>query len=99
MGDFFGSFTASALRCVLVLGGLFVVTIARQELQKINWRRDRKWLVSMVVSSVFVSAPLYYAVLNAGVGISLAIAYIGIVIGMFIFGWLFENERLQKRSS
>lgn len=34
--------------------------------------------------------------LNAGVGISLAIAYIGIVIGMFIFGWLFENQQFTK---
>jgi len=96
MGGFFGSFTASALRCVLVLGGLYIIAIARQELQKINWRRDRKWLVTMMVSSVFVSAPLYYAVLNAGIGISLAIAYVGIVIGMFVFGWLFENERFTK---
>jgi len=96
MGNFFGSFTASALRCTLVLIGLIVVTIVRRELQKVNWRRDCKWLVTMVVSSIFVSAPLYYAVLNAGIGISLAIAYIGIVIGMFMFGWLFENERFTK---
>jgi len=96
MGNFFGSFTASALRCLLVLGGLIIVAMARRELQKINWRRDRKWFVTMVISSIFVSAPLYYAVLNAGIGISLAIAYIGIVIGMFIFGWLFENERFTK---
>jgi drug/metabolite transporter (DMT)-like permease len=96
MGNFFGSFTASALRCVLVLGGLIIIAVVRRELQKINWRRDRKWLVTMVISSIFVSAPLYYAVLNAGIGISLAIAYIGIVIGMFIFGWLFENEQFTK---
>ncbi len=96
MGNFFGSFTASALRCGLVLGGLFIIAIARRELQPINWRRDRKWLATMVVSSVFVSAPLYYAILTAGVGISLAIAYIGIVIGMFIFGRLFEGERFTK---
>jgi drug/metabolite transporter (DMT)-like permease len=96
MGNFFGSFTASALRCVLVLVGLLIIAMARRELQKINWRRDYKWLAMMVVSSVFVSAPLYYAVLHAGVGISLAIAYIGIVIGMFVFGWLFEKERFTK---
>jgi drug/metabolite transporter (DMT)-like permease len=96
MGDFFGSFTASALRCLLVLGGLVVIAMVRRELQKIHWQRDRKWLATMVISSVFVSAPLYYAVLNAGIGISLAVAYVGIVIGMFIFGWLFNNERFTK---
>lgn len=96
MGTFFGSFTASALRCVLVLGGLYAMALVRRELQKINWRRDYKWLLAMTVSSVLVSAPLYYAVLEAGIGITLAIAYIGIVIGMFIFGWLFEAERFTK---
>jgi drug/metabolite transporter (DMT)-like permease len=96
MGNFFGSFTASALRCALVLLGLFAMAIVRRELQKVHWRRDRKWLVIMVVSSIFVSAPLYYAVLHAGVGITLAIAYMGIVIGMFLFGWLFEKERYTK---
>jgi drug/metabolite transporter (DMT)-like permease len=96
MGDFFGSFTASALRCVLVLGGLFAIALLRKELQKINWRRDYKWLIVMTISSIFVSAPLYYAILEAGISITLAIAYIGIVIGMFIFGWLFEGEHFTR---
>jgi drug/metabolite transporter (DMT)-like permease len=96
MGDFFGSFTASALRCILVLAGLFAIALLRKELQKINWRLDYKWLIVMTISSIFVSAPLYYAVLKAGIGITLAIAYIGIVIGMFIFGWLFEAERFTR---
>jgi len=96
MGDFFSSFTASALRCALVLIGLFAIAMLRRELQKIDWRRDYKWLLVMIASSILVSAPLYYAILQAGVGISLAIAYIGIVIGMFIFGWLFEGERFTK---
>jgi drug/metabolite transporter (DMT)-like permease len=96
MGNFFGSFTASALRCILVLGGLFVIALLRKELQKINWQRDYKWLLVMTISSVFVSAPLYYAVLKAGIGITLAIAYIGIVIGMFIFGRLLESERFTR---
>lgn len=96
MGNFFGSFTASALRCVLVTICLIVLAMVRRELQKIHWRRDFKWLIIMVVASVLVSAPLYYAILRVGVGISLALAYVGIVVGMFIFGWLFEAERFTK---
>lgn len=96
MGNFFGSFTASALRCLLVLGCLFVLGAVRQELQRIHWRRDRKWLLIMVASSVLVSGPLYYSILNAGVGISLAIGYVGIVIGMFVFGRLFSGERFTR---
>lgn len=96
MGDFFGSYTASALRCILVLGFLYIIALARHELQKVHWRRDRKWLLMMLASSALVSGPLYYAILNAGVGITMAVGYIGIVIGMFIFGWLFEGERFTK---
>lgn len=96
MGDFFGSFTASALRCILVLGLMCGIAIMRRELQKVHWRRDRKWLLTMLASSGLISGPLYYAVLNAGVGISMAVAYVGIVVGMFVFGWLFEGERFTR---
>ncbi|SRR6266498_730960 len=96
MGNFFGSFTASALRCILVAASLFIFAALRGELQRISWRRDRTWLIIMTISSILVSGPLYYSILHAGVGISLALAYVGIVIGMFIFGWLFEGERYTK---
>lgn len=96
MGDFFDSFTASALRCVFAAGLLFVIAALRNELQRIHWRRDCKWLLVMVGSSALVTGPLYYAVLHAGVGISLAVTYVGIVVGMFVSGWLFERERFTK---
>jgi len=47
----------------------------------------------MLVASSFTWGPLYYAILHAGVGISLAINYASIVIGSFIFGKLFAGER------
>ena len=96
MGNFFGSFTASALRCTLVTILLYVVAVSRKELQKINWRRDYKWFLVMLVSAIFVSGPLYYAVLRGGIGVSLGLNYIGIVIGMFICGKLFMGERYTK---
>lgn len=96
IGNFLGSFTASALRCAAVFGLLIVIAVVRKELQKIYWRRDIKWILIMIVSSILVSGPLYYAVVVAGVSVSLAIGYIGIVIGMFIFGWLFSGEQFTK---
>ncbi len=96
MGDFFGSFTAGALRCTFVLGLLFIIALARKELQKIQWRRDRSWILVMLIGSIFASGPLYYSVQHAGVGISIAVSYVGIVIGMLAFGWLFNNERFTK---
>jgi drug/metabolite transporter (DMT)-like permease len=96
MGDFFGSFTASALRCTLVVVLLVIVAVARKELQTIHWKRDYKWFLVMMFSAIFVSGPLYYAVLHGGIGVSLGLAYIGIVIGMFICGKLFMGEQYTK---
>ncbi len=96
MGNFFGSFTASTLRCGIVTILLVVIAVLRKELQKINWRRDYKWFVVMLLSAGFVSGPLYYAILRGGIGVSLGLAYIGIVIGMFICGKLFMGERYTK---
>ena len=50
----------------------------------------------MLISSVFVSGPLYYAILHAGVGISLSLCYVGIVIGMFICGRVFDGEQFTQ---
>lgn len=96
MGDFFGSFGASALRCTLVVVLLVIIAVARKELQKIHWKRDYKWFLVMMISAIFVSGPLYYAVLRGGIGVSLGLAYIGIVIGMFICGKLFLGEQYTK---
>jgi drug/metabolite transporter (DMT)-like permease len=96
MGDFFGGYTASALRSILVLLLLVPIAFAYRQLCAIDWRKNWRYFVGMVVASAFVWGPLYFAILEAGVGISLAITYAGIVSGMFIFGWLFAGERITR---
>lgn len=96
MGDFFGGYTASALRSVLVLCILIPIAVFYRQLGVIDWRRNGRYFVGMIIASIFVWGPLYFAILEAGVGISLAITYAGIVSGMFIFGWLFAGERLTR---
>ena len=53
----------------------------------------------MFAASLFTWGPLYYAILHAGVGISLTISYASIVLGMFFFGWLFANEKFTKEKA
>jgi S-adenosylmethionine uptake transporter len=96
MGNFFGGYTASALRSVLVLMILVPIALFYRQLGKIDWQRNWRYFAGMVVASAFVWGPLYFAILKAGVGISLAVTYAGIVSGMFIFGWLFAGERLTR---
>lgn len=96
MGDFFQGYTASALRSILVLLLLLPIAVACRQLQPIDWRKNGIYIGGMFVASLFTWGPLYYAVLHAGVGISLSIAYASIIIGSFVFGKLFARERFTK---
>jgi S-adenosylmethionine uptake transporter len=96
MGDFFQGYTASALRSVLVLLILLPIAIFYRHLEPLKLKRNWRYIAGMLIASLFTWGPLYYAILHAGVGISLAIAYASIVIGSFFFGWLFGRERFTK---
>ncbi|MGC1177164.1 MAG: DMT family transporter [Candidatus Saccharimonadales bacterium] len=96
MGNFFGGYTASALRSVLVLLILLPIAVTYGQLEAINWRCNWRYLIGMVLSALFIWGPLYYAILHAGIGISLAVNYASIVIGTFFFGWLFIKEQFTK---
>lgn len=96
MGTFFGGYTASALRSGLVLLMLVPLALLYRQFEPINWRRNWRYLVGLLLSAALIWGPLYYAILNAGIGVSLAINYACIVIGMFLFGWLLAGERFTK---
>lgn len=96
MGNFFGGYMASALRSIIALAILFPIALVCRQLQPIKWKRDWRYLAGLLLAVSLVWGPLYYSILHAGVGVSLAINYACIVIGMFFFGWLFNNERFTK---
>jgi drug/metabolite transporter (DMT)-like permease len=104
MGDFFQGYTASALRSVLVLLILLPIAIFYRHLEPIHLKQNWRYLTGMVLASLFTWGPLYYAILHAGVGISLAVAklidagaagilgLLEIVFGV-LFGIIFFHER------
>ncbi len=96
MGNFFGGYTSAAFRSVLVLLLLLPIALVFHKLESINWKRNWKYLAAMVFFSLFVWGPLYYSILQAGIGISLTINYACIVIGIFFFGWLLAGEKFTK---
>lgn len=96
MGNFFGGYTASALRSIIVLVILFPIARALRQLEPLNWHVNRRYILGMIVSSLFVWGPLYYAILHAGIGIASAVNYTSIVIGMFLFGRILEGERFTR---
>jgi drug/metabolite transporter (DMT)-like permease len=96
MGNFFDGFTSAAIRSLAVLLILFPFAAAYRKLEPLNLRKNWPYIVGMIIGSIFVWGSLYYAILHAGVGISLAISYLGIIIGSFLFGWLFAGERFTR---
>lgn len=93
MGNFFGGYTASALRSVLVLMLLVPIALLYRSLEPFALRKNWRYIGGMIIASLFTWGPLYYAILHAGVGVSLAICYASIVMSTFFFGWLFAGER------
>lgn len=93
MGDFFGGYTASGLRSILVVLFLLPPALWYRKLEPMQWRKAWKYMLAMIIASTFVWGPLYYAIQHAGVGISLTVNYALLILGMFFFGWLFDKER------
>jgi drug/metabolite transporter (DMT)-like permease len=96
MGDAFQGYSASALRSVMVLILLVPIALFFRRVEPIRIKQNWRYAAGMLVASLFTWGPLYYAILHAGIGISLAVAYTGIVIGSFVFGWLFGREQFTK---
>lgn len=96
MGDAFGGYLAAGIRSVGALFILVVIAVVLKKLEPLNLRRTWPYLAGMLVTSLFGWGPFYYSILHAGVGISLTINYMCVVIGMLFFGWLLGKERLTK---
>lgn len=54
MGNFFGGYTASALRSVLVLLILVPIALAYRQLSAINLKQNWRYLAGMLLASILV---------------------------------------------
>src|SRR5690606_9061114 len=93
MDDYFGAFTQATLRHAVTSLLFIAIAVFLKKLGRIHWRRDAKWLAVSAISSAIIPASWYYAVMHGGVGITAALLYLGMVLGMFFFGWMFFRER------
>jgi drug/metabolite transporter (DMT)-like permease len=96
MGNFFGGYTASALRSVLVLLLIIPFALAYKKIAPFKLRNNWPYWLGLIGFSFFIWGPLYFAILHAGIGISICLNYACLVIGMFLFGWLFAKEKFTK---
>lgn len=70
--------------------------LCKKQLAPIQFRRDAWNLLGLLFSTALIAAPLFYAVKIIGVGLSTTIAYAGIVIGAFFFGFVIGGEKYTK---
>lgn len=96
MGNFFGGYTASALRSVLVL--LMIVPAAASVGQLRGFQIGRHWRywAAALAASLLMWGPFYYAILHAGIGVALAVNYAVFIVGTFVLAWVFLRERFSK---
>lgn len=93
MGDFFGGYTASGLRAVLVLMIMVPIAAYLRQLSPPDFRRNWRMFAGLILTASVVWGPLYYAFLNAGIGITFGLNYASIMLGLFLFGRII-GERL-----
>lgn len=96
LGDYFGAFTQATLRHLFTALILIGIAVGLKRLGRIYWRRDAKWFALSAITSAIIPASWYYAVMHAGVGVSMVLVYSGLLLGMFFFGWMFGRERFTK---
>jgi drug/metabolite transporter (DMT)-like permease len=96
LGSFFDGFTATVFRSVIVVAILLPIAFLNHSFQPIHLKENWRYIVGLTVASLFTWGTLYFAILQAGLGVSLTVTYASIVIGQFFFGWLFAGERFTK---
>lgn len=96
MGNFFDGYTATVFRSALVIIMLAMIAIKLRGFEPLKLEKNWQWIAGMLIASVFTWGTLYFAILHAGVAISLSIAYASTVIGMFLFGRMFAKEKFTK---
>lgn len=96
LGDYFGAFTQATIRHAITASLFILIAIGLKKIGPIYWRRDARWLAISAITSAIIPASWYYAILHSGIGISSVLLYLGLVLGMFFFGWLFVKERYTR---
>jgi DME family drug/metabolite transporter len=96
MGDFFGGYMASLYRSTLVCIIFLPLVFIAKKSEPLNLHKNWKFILGALPFSFFIWGPFYYSVIHAGVGLSVAVNYASIVLGMFFFGWLFSGEKFTK---
>ena len=94
IGDYgFGIFYQGWVRAAIILLLLTPIMLVTRSFRFIA-REDWKWMSIYALFCIFTQAPLYYAFITTGIGISTLIFYALFIITSYVIGRLFLGERL-----
>jgi len=95
MGDSFGIFYQGWARTFIIAVTLFPIVYFRKEIiqiKKIDW----KWMSVFLIATSLTQAPIYYAFNHMDIGTATLLFFVGMVITMYIFGFIFLAEKATK---
>jgi drug/metabolite transporter (DMT)-like permease len=95
IGNSFGVFYQGWTRTLLIAVLLFPIVYFRGEIIQIK-RRDWKWMSVFLISTSLTQAPIFYAFNHMDIGTATLLFFVGMIITMYIFGFLFLNEKATK---
>lgn len=93
LGDHFDEFFQASIRCFFVALFLLPIAYFTKQLSRIEFKRDLWQIIGLFLCGILISVPLFYAINIIGVGLGICVSYAGIVIGAFVFGRIFNNEK------
>ncbi len=96
IGGFLDGLTATVIRGSIVVAILLPLMLLRHSFEPLRLKDNWHYILAMTVASPLSWGLFYYAILHAGIGMSLTINYASIVIGQFCFGWLLAGEKFTR---
>ncbi len=88
IGNYFDGFTATVFRSILVVAILLPIAAFKHSFQPIRWKDNWRYIFGLIVAGLLTWGTLWFAILQAGLGVSLTVTYASIVIGQLFLGWL-----------
>lgn len=95
IGNSFGVFYQGWTRTLLIAVILFPIVYFRKEIVPIK-KSDWKWLSVFLISTSLTQAPIFYAFNHMDIGTATLLFFVGMIITMYIFGFVFLGEKTTK---
>lgn len=93
LGPEFGIYFQGWVRSAIVLVILLPIAYFTNNLRKMD-REDYGWLFTTILFGIFTQAPLHYAYIHSGIGISTVIFFAIFLLTSYVISWFFLNEKV-----